>query len=326
VNEPRSESPPIPEARPPHLPDVVTRLSPGFFAFALVAVLVAWLSVREWIGLYPFVDTGAVIALLATVQFVVVPLLGAALFLRHPQAHRTLPLLAFGLALMTFGEVLSAFDDPIRRFLAELSPSDVGPTTPATLAYAVFTSLLALFALLYVGAGLTAARRRDRGAAERPLAIWLGALAVVGAVISLATVFQLQFDASAAGIVQLVIGFVLSLLLTLAWAYVTAVAIGGWLTREDPRRAWILAALGLSILFAVRLIASTVTALFLGDAFLTLLTVTTIASAAAWLLLLVAFALGLPGSSDSGSGLDGVGEREPTADPPAATPPGSAAG
>jgi hypothetical protein len=322
VNETRSGSPPIPEARPPHLPDTLSRLSPGFFAFALVAILDAWLSVREWIGQYPFVDTGAVIALLATAQFVVVPLLGAALFVRHPRAYRTLPLLVFGLALMTFGEVLRVFDDPIRRILAELSPSDVGPTTPATLAYAVFTSLLALFALLYVGAGLTAARRHDRGAAERPLAIWLGALAVVGAVISLATIFQLQFDASAAGIVQLVIGFVLSLLLTLAWAYVTAVAIGGWLTREGPRRAWILAALGLSILFAVRLIASTVAALFLGEAFLTLLTVTTIASAAAWLLLLAAFALGLPAPPD------GMGEleREPTADPPAATPPGSAAG
>jgi hypothetical protein len=320
VTETRTESPPIPEARPPHLPDVLTRLSPAVFVFALVAVLVAWLNIREWIGQFPLVDTGAVIALVARVQFVVVPLLGAALFARHPRAHRTLPLLVFGLVLMTIGEVLSAFDDPIRRFLTELSPSDVGPTTPATLAYAVFTSLLALFALLYMGAGLTAARRHDRGSAERPLAIWLGALAVVGAVISLATIFQLEFDTSPAGIVQLVIGFVLSLLLTLGWAYVTAVAIGGWLTHEQPRRAWVLAALGLSILFAVRLIASTVTALFLGDAFLTLLTVTTIASAAAWLLLLVAFAVGLPASSDGG------GEAEPTADPPAATPPGSAAG
>jgi hypothetical protein len=322
VSERLTESPPIPEARPPHLPDTLNRLSPGFFAFAVVAVLVAWLNIRDWIGQYPFVDTGAVIALVASVQFVVVPLLGAALFVRHPRAHRTLPLLVFGLALMTFGEVLSALDDPIRRFLIELSPSDVGPTTPATLAFTVFTSLLALFALLYVGAGLAAARRRERGAAERPLAIWLGALAVVGAVISLVAIFQLEFDTSAAGIVQLVIGFGLSLLLTLGWAYVTAVAIGGWLTREQPRRAWTLAALGLSVLFAVRLIASTVTALFLGEAFLTLLTVTTIASAAAWLLLLVAFALGLPAPPD------GVGEREPepTADPPAATRPGSAAG
>jgi hypothetical protein len=318
VSERLTESPPIPEARPPHLPDALARLSPGFFAFALVALLVAWSNVRDWIGQYPFVDSAAVIALVARVQFVVVPLLGAVLFIRHPRAHRTMPLLVFGLALMTFGEVLSAFDDPIRGFLAELSPSDVGPTTPATLAYAVFTSLLALFALLYVGAGLTAARRRDRGAAERPLAIWLGALAVVGAVVSLATIFQLEFDTSAAGIVQLVIGFVLSLLLTLGWAYVTAVAIGGWLTHEPPRSAWGLAALGLSILFAVRLIASTVTALFLGEAFLTLLTVTTIASAAAWLLLLAGFALGLPSAVDS--------EAAATADPPAATPPGSAPG
>ena len=267
MNERLSESQPIPEARPPHLPDVLTRLSPGVFAFGLVELIVAWAQVRRWTNDFPFPDGYALFLFVGSlIPSVAVPLLGVALFVRHPRAHRTMPLLVFGLALMAVGGLLDTFGQPIRDFLAGLEPNEVGPWTPAQTAYTVFTTLLVLFALLYVGAGLSLARQRERVAAERPILIWLVALAVVIVVLSATAIARMPVELTTEVVIQLGLGLVLSLLVTLGWTYVTAVAIGGWLAGEGPRRAWGLAALGLLILFVVQSFGSVVTVLAIPDA------------------------------------------------------------
>ncbi len=313
VNEPLTESPPIPEARPPHLPDAVTRVAPGFYAFLLVALITGWSDIRRWLGDFPIFDPANLWLLVAAlVPSVVTPLLGAVLFLRQPRAHRTMPLLVFGLALLAVAELLDAFETPIRTFLLSLSSAEE-VTSPADFAYLVFTTLLSLFAILYVGAGLAAARRRERSQAERPLMIWIVALSIVSGVISLSVVFQVMSDPTGlppVALVQLAIGLVLSLMVTLAWAYLLAMSLGGWIAAEQPRRAWAAAAVAIVILFVIRLVGSVLSTIGIPDGF-AVGEVTFAASTIAWLLLLAAFVLGLP---------------SPTDDPPAATPTGSEAG
>jgi uncharacterized membrane protein YidH (DUF202 family) len=310
VNERVTESPPIPEARPPHLPDVLTRTAPGFFAFVLVAVVTGWADIRSWLGDYPIFDPSTVWPLVVQlVQSVVPPLLGAALFLRHPRAHRTMPLLVFGLALLAAGELLDVVSSPISQFLRSLSPDEL-PPSPADIAFLVFTTLLSLFAILYVGAGLAAARRRERVAAERPLVIWIVALAIVSGILSLASVFQLPIESTPFVLVQLAIGLVLSMLVTLAWAYLMAMSVGGWMAGEEPRRAWGIAALAIVVLFVTRLGGGVLSSLAVAGLF-GIVEILFAASTLAWLLLLAAFLLGLPAPRD---------------DRPAETQPDSAAG
>ena len=247
--------PPLPEARGPHLPDVLTRQSIWVFVFGLVAVFMFWSVWRRWTAQYPIVDLNAVSALLfGLIPGVVAPLFGVALFARHPDARRTMPLLVFGLALFAFAEVLETFDRAIFDALVAFTPEDVGPVTPAVVAFGVFTAMLGMFAALYTGAGLSSARRLERSPAERPLMIWLVALGVVSAVVSIASIVPLLSGTPApADLLQLAISFVVSLLVTLAWAYLVTVTVGGWLSGDVPRRAWALAGIATTLLFAVRL-------------------------------------------------------------------------
>lgn len=320
-----SEAPiqqPFPEARPPHLPDVLTRRSPWVFAFAAVALVQLWRTVGTLIGA-PGVDAGTtVLNAVSSIQNIAPPLFGVALFWRHPNARTTMPLLVFGLALFAIVELLAVFDQPIRDVLRTISPppdETLVLESPAEVAFRVFTSLLSVFALLYTGAGLTAARRRERSAGERPLAIWLVALAIVGTIINIAATSQFEVEVSPLVIVQLVVGIILSVLVTLAWAYLVTVTVGGWMAGETPSRAWGLAALATSILFASRAVFTLLISVPAGDWGLTVLQIVGYVSLVAWLVLLAAFGLGLPSPPDDA-------QTDATDDPPVATPLGSAAG
>ncbi len=315
--------PPIPEARGPHLPDVLTRQSIWVFVFGLVAVFILWSVWRRWTAQYPIVDLNAVSALLfGLIPGVVAPLFGVALFARHPDARRTVPLLVFGVALFAFAELLEVFDGAIFEALIAFTPDAVSPATPAVVAFGVFTALLGMFAALYTGAGLSSARRQERSAAERPLMFWLVALGVVSAVVSIASIVPLLTGTPAPGdLLQLAISFVVSLLVTLAWAYLVTVTVGGWLSGEVPRRAWAMAGIATTLLFAVRLAIGAV--LGTGEPWITIVNVASYASLVAWVLLLVAFWLGLP---SPGAPVSKTSADEPTVDPQEATLPGSAAG
>jgi len=314
---------PIPEARGPHLPDVLTRQSIWVFVFGLVAVFILWSVWRRWTAQYPIVDMNAVSALLfGLIPGVVAPLFGVALFARHRDARRTVPLLVFGVALFAFAELLEVFDGAIFEALIAFTPEAVSPATPAVVAFGVFTALLGMFAALYTGAGLSSARRQERSAAERPLMFWLVALGVVSAVVSIASIVPLLTGTPApADLLQLAISFVVSLLVTLAWAYLVTVTVGGWLSGEVPRRAWAMAGIATTLLFAVRLAIGAV--LGTGEPWITIVNVASYASLVAWVLLLVAFWLGLP---SPGAAVVETSADEPTVDPQEATLPGSAAG
>ena len=309
---------PIPEARGPHAPDVLSRQSTWVYVFGAVALLQALAGWREWSGTFAIPQPGDIPLLAHTfIPSVVIPLFGVALFVRHPDARRTMPLLAFGLGLFTFGEILDVVDTQIRTALAG---PDGMPGTPADVAYGVFTSLVQLFAILYTGAGLAATRRTAPSRAERPLTIWLAALAIIATVISVASAFQLVVpEPTPAALVIFVVQIVLSLLVTLAWAYLVSVTIGGALADERPGLAWSSAALGASIVFGFRLLAGAV--IGVGEPWFTIVNVGSYVGLVGWVLLLVAFGLGLPSTPEADAD-----DGEPTADPREATQPGSAAG
>ena len=315
---------PFPEARGPHLPDTMTRMSPWVLFFAAIVVLQLWRLADGWGPSVVAGDARSVVEyVLSWIPAMTAPLIGVALFYRHPDARQSLRVLVFGVILLSLGELLSAFQDPIRDFLRGLTPAD-DPTllaeTPAEFAFRVFTLLLTIFGLLYVGAGLSGARLHEATKAERPLTVWLAALSVVGSIVSLTALTALPPDSTPTLIVQVVIGVVLSAIVTFAWAYLAVVTISGWIAREEPRRAWGIAALATSILFGFRLIFPALSLVPFGPDSRPILSLLAYISWTAWALLIVAFAVGLPATAAQATGDNATG------DPPEATSPGSAGG
>ncbi len=315
---------PFPEARPPHLPDALTRQSP-WLVFTAALILQIWRAFQSFDPVVHATDLGSAVSYgLSWVSSIVPPILGLALFWRHPDARRTTPLLVFGLLLLSLGELLDAFSEPIGTFLRTIAPPNdadlvTGIQSPAEFAFRVFTSLLAVFALLYIGAGLSLARTRERRSAERPLAVWLAALAIVSTVLSITVLPGLLVDVTPMFVAQVVIGAIISGLVTFGWAYIATVTLGGWMAGEPPRRAWAVAAFGTSVLLAVRLLFPVLNLVLFDPQAVPVFWILASASYVGWFMLAAAFLLGLPMPPTPAM------EDEPTVDPPAATQPDSAA-
>jgi hypothetical protein len=301
------------EARGPHLPDVMTRQSPWvypFLAAALIQVVLAW---QQLMGSGTAAGLDDVYGVKFRLDNVLMSLLGAALFIKHPDARRSLPLLAFGLGLMALGPLLDIIDRPVTQFLDSLAPSGDVFTglSPAVVAYQVFKSLITVAAVVYVGVGLADARRRPRHPAERSVLVVVLIISIATVVLTLAPFGFSPLPASPYEWVLLGIGFVVSLLHALAWAYVIAVTFGGWIAGDAPHRGWGLALTAGAIGLALRILNTTLTVIAsLSEGFSIDLPVVSAAVTLSWLLLLVAFGVGLPATDD----------------PPEATQPGSAAG
>ena len=309
---------PYPDARPPHLPDVLTRQSPWMYAFALVTAILVWMAWQEVALSEPeLIDYRSFVALVVTTA--VFPLIGVIVFVRQPDARRTMPLLVFGLALLSAVELLDALDTPIYEALAGPEQAFDAPTV---VAYGVFVSLARLFGMVYLGVGIASTRRLPPARVERPLAVWLAALAVVGVVAGAVALGPPSTSGGAVDLVGAVIGLALGLGATLAWAYVMWVIVGGAIGGEVPKRAWQLGAVAISILFAFRVVSG-VFVLFGQDA-QGLGVAAILISLGAWILLVVAFALGLPTPAPNAD--EAMTEDDATVDPPVATQPGSAAG
>ena len=312
---------PIPDARPPHLPDVMTRRSLWVWVFAVVALVQVIAGWRSWAGQFAIPQPDQIPLLAhAVIPSAVVPLLGVALFVRHPDARRRMPLLVFGLGLLTAIGLLDLLDAQITAIL--IGPEGI-PGSPADIAYGVFKSLAGTFGILYLAAGISAARRNGAISAERALAVWFVALAIVGIILSIAGFAQLGIqEASIGDWIAFIAQVALTLVATLAWAYMAHATVLGVVAADSPRRAWILAAIAGVTLFAYRVIAG----LFfvLGELAFTIALVIGYVALAAWLLLLAAFAMGFPAPSDAA--VDTVDTVDATGDPPAAPQPGSAAG
>ena len=93
------------EARPPHLPDRITAVPILVWPFVALAVLLAFLQFRRYGGMS---GAGADVVALApgVIEVAAMTLLGAALFVRHPDAWSRLRPVALGVTLLAVAEAL----------------------------------------------------------------------------------------------------------------------------------------------------------------------------------------------------------------------------
>ncbi len=290
------------EARGPHLPDVLARQSPWVYLFVGAALVHALLGVWELSGRGLSVDVDAVLQVRNRIDDTLVSLLGAALFIRHPDARRTRPVLAFGLGLLMLGTLLRVAQGPVEGFL-NATPTDDALTIPAptSFAYHVFNSLVEIVGIVYVAAGLRASREQPGRPGERMALVWLASIGIVIVLLPYAAV-GIDRASSQADSILIAITIAIALLNALAWAYLIATTIGGWLNREQPRRAWAAISLGGLILLAIQLL-STVLIIAANVSseplqFTGLFMLIGVATTLVWVLFLAAFAMGLPARAE----------------------------
>jgi hypothetical protein len=291
------ETPDVPEERGPHLPDAITRVPGPVWPFVALTVLAAFGRWQELSG-RSFNSPIDVVALIAgSVPPIVAPLLGVALFARHPNAHRTMPSVAFGVVLFAVLTVVDRLRAPILNSIASLDPT-FESTGPAFLGYDLVQALVSVFALTYLSIGLADARRFEDGQGSRPILILL----IAGAVVAPAVSVLLGFAWLSVQPLSSVVSVVSVLSTNLAWAYLCWNAYRGWSAGEEPGAGWALVAgAGFSyLLIAVLATALSVVAWasgasnsqpqFVYEVYLLL----GAALAGVWLALLAAFAIGLP--------------------------------
>ena len=311
------------EPRPPHLPDALTRVSLSVIPFVLLAgvqVVAAWL---DWAAQGDLRDPNAVeLIVVQWLPGVCASLLGAALFYRHRDAHRRLPMLVVSVVLLTLAALMRLAGDPVgEALMAAAPPADEGWIFASYGIYSAAITLVSIFGVLYMARGLAGARRSADVVSGRVLGIVAVAVVALASLVWLAWVFG-QFDRELLTPINIV-SLVLEGIDALAWAYLWVIAFGGWLAGERPRIGWLLVALAaiIDLIFLVVLAVNGFVDLSGGGVLLLMFSWLGIAR---WIFLLAAFVLGLP-SMERATISDGP-EVAPTPDPPAVTTPGSGAG
>ena len=289
------ELPPWPEARPPHLPDALTSLSPWVIGFLLLAGLQVFAGWREWVAEGDLRD-GSTIAFIiqARLPGVCVALLAAALFSRHPDAHRRLPMLTFGVVLLNVAPLMGLATNALNTvFVAAAEAGDEGSSVVTVGIYGGAIIVLVSFGVVFLARGLAMTRRGADVVSGRVLGIAMIALVAVGSVLSLIPFFSQPDTASLLSPFNVVF-FVLAKLNNLAWAYLFVIAFGGWLAGEQPRIGWLLAALAAGLDVALLLLLGLAGLVDIARAGQAVLEIIGWLGVANWVLLLLAFAVGLP--------------------------------
>ncbi len=320
------------EARPPHLPDRLTRLSPWVFLFVLTALFHVWFAWREWSIGGVLADPSSLGSIIwSRITAIVTSLLGAALFIRHPDATRRLPLVVVGVVLVALEQLMTTGSESLQEVFARLTPpgDDPLPFVPAAAFFSVVTSLVGVVAVLCIARGIASARRFEDVIRFRRLAIVLVLVSILGVAASLVSLGETTFESSMWTSPLVAIGITMSLMVALAWAYLLVVSLRGFVARDEPRVGWGLVALAATLFVVIRLAFNVVGFAFnVGGAVSVLQSVAEIVlilagygSVLGWILLLLAFALGLPSTKPVVESASDI-----TVDRPAATLPDSAPG
>jgi hypothetical protein len=315
------------EPRPPHLPDILTRISPWVLPFLVLLALQFWLawvaqplatdvvtSVDYWIG-----------AARSNLLGVAVSLLGVALFLRHPNARSRLPQVTSGVLLLSLQVVMALLQPWLDPWFASITPpsDDEFFFTPLAEGYSILTSVVGVFGVAVLARGLSDARRHRDGGPVRSLAIVLAVLVFASLGFNLLELTLAEFEASPMFATTIVGKLLVNLLMRLTLGYLVVVAAAGWIGHESPRSGWGFAALGAGLILLPRLFFPVVSVLPISqELILAVVGLVGEAGLLGWLLLVTAFALGLPFTE--------LFTDEPgpiiTGDRPAATRSGSGAG
>ena len=285
------------EPRGPHLPDAIARIPLGVWPFVALAILEAygeWVQLRSLQFGHPI---DYVEALISTVGALAVPLIGAALFLRHPSAHRTLPSITVGVALLAAVTVVDALRVPIFEGILR-SDLDYETSILAGTVYSVVQALIRVFALTYLAIGLEDARWFE----DRTHASGVRVVLLVAALGAPAITAFVVWPWPAEQVVPTLLSLAGQVATNLAWTYLAWVAFRGWAAGDEPNLGW-----GLAALVAIGNVAITALAALLNlvvwaigptesqvpvvlEAFRVLIALLGVL----WVVLFVAFWLGLP--------------------------------
>jgi hypothetical protein len=225
------------EPRGPRLPDALTRIPLGVWPFLALTVLEAfgrWDQLRSLELGHP-VDS--IETLIGTIGALAVPLIGAALFLRHPRAHRTLPSITVGVALLAAVTVVDALRVPVLEGMLR-SDLDVETSILAGTVYSVIQALIRVFALTYLAIGLEDARWFE----DRTRATGLRVVLLVAALGAPAVTAFVLWPWPAEQVVPTVLSLAAQVVTNLAWTYLAWVAFRGWASGEEANLGWGLAA------------------------------------------------------------------------------------
>jgi len=292
------------EARPPHLPDTVTRVPWMVWPFVVLALVQAYAAWRGW------VDQGANAGFLVPTLRIAAAdlasvLIGAAFFVRHPDGLRRLPLIAFAVTLFAVQEALLLASGPLSTVFDSLTPADAATPffVPLAYAYSLLAAAIGIFAVLYLARGLGEARRTMDEGSMRGLTIGLVLVVVTYGVLGTASIIRSDFEVSPLNVLLVGVAIGTSVISLLAWSALIVVSLAGWLGGEEPRLGWLLAALsGAAFLLAqvVIVVAELIIPVvsprgdtaWLGEALGLLFQLGSI-------VLLVAFVLGLPSTAET---------------------------
>lgn len=320
------------EPRGPHLPDRLTALMRRLATIPLpvwpFVALAVVTTAEQWTE--PQTITDLAWSVLGLIPSVSACLLGAAVFLRHPDALRTIPLVVAGVVLSALVPLLRMASPVVWSAIDGLAPVDdvmlAGSSLTVEVAsfvglslYALFLSIVDVFAVLYLARGLDGARRSAAGV-DRRLAWGLVAISIL-VTIAMATGYlglSDEFGISNQPIVTAWLGVNLASMLAVSYLMLVA-----WTARsggDRPSTGWALAAVStaLSIVGAASIAAF---GLFRSDAYGPVLTTLGVLAPVSSLCMLAAFGLGLPATDETEPDEVAPAARPP--DPPATTPPGS---
>ncbi|HEU5202885.1 MAG TPA: hypothetical protein VFU17_01175 [Candidatus Limnocylindrales bacterium] len=285
------------EPRGPQLPAAVTRVPLGVWPFIALALLEAfgqWDQIRSLQIGHP-VDAAE--AVIGAIGGLAVPLIGAALFLRHPSAHRIMPAITLGVVLLAALTLVDALRDVVLEGIVQ-SDVDVETATLASTGYSIIQALIRVFAVTYIAIGLDDARQFE----DRTGASGVRSLLLLAALLAPAITAFVVWPWPQEHVVTTLLSLAAQVATNLAWTYLAWIAVRGWAAGEQPHVAWgltaivaagnvlvtMLAAVLNLVVWVIGPTESQVPAVF--EVYRLLLGVL----AVLWVLLLVAFWLGLP--------------------------------
>ncbi len=287
-----------------------------FIGLAIVAAWASYPSPPEWM---PESLVAFILDLLPTVCAVLLP---GALLLRHPDAPRVARPLFFGTLLFAAVPFLRLAEPQLEGFFTTLTPPPAAQEwfVPSSILYGFFHGLVGLFGVLYVALGLSQARHWAYRGSARVAGF---AVLSVGIVAALATAYSFtQTDLSNLEMTPplwayLIGSIVLSIVTILAWSYLAMSLVRSALSGEEPGPGWLAGALGVSLIVMTFAIGAWANLVRSTNETLTTVVfwVTNTSYSIGFLLLLVAFLLGMPslepvewGEDDSDLG-DGAEDR-----------------
>ena len=320
------------EPRPPHLPDRLASMPWLAWPFLILAAVLVGFALPRVQDVLAAGGPYSIWSIVTQLDPIATVLLGAALFWRHPDAARELPRIAVGVALLATGEILRLIAEPLAPILAGITPpTEALPgLVPLGSAFDAFATSIGLFGLVYLIGGLDDARRFQAEGSSRRIAIPLVALGVVIGIGKFVRLGEVPVDDTLTVGTVVAVSLILSTLDVLAWAYLIVIGARGWRSGESPSRGWLAATLaGICVLIAA--VSTTAIELLVATpteaTFMVYLAFSSIGTAA-WILLLIAFGLGLPSTVEFDEEdvddleIDPDADPDATSGPPVATTPG----